>query len=80
MLQTGPLSKPKHGRPPKRFVLTECGPEKQCTRCMDFWPADTEFFYLSGPRSDRRLHSWCIACFLEYGTARKVKGRAVSTS
>src|SRR5215467_4327104 len=66
------LSKlPRQGRPPKPLVVTECGLEKQCTRCMEFWPADTEFFYLSGTRSSKRLHSWCIACFLEYGKERK---------
>jgi hypothetical protein len=36
-------------------------PEKQCARCKEWWPADTEFFYRKGDG----LHSYCRACFLE---------------
>jgi DNA-binding NtrC family response regulator len=40
---------------------TECGPEKLCTVCREWWPADAEFF---GVRHDRggKLSGRCKAC------------------
>ena len=38
--------------------------EKQCARCKEFWPADSDFFYKSHKSSDG-LHSWCKACCTE---------------
>ena len=38
---------------------TELGKEVQCAKCLEFWPADLEFFYFSGGRP----HSWCKACY-----------------
>lgn len=38
--------------------------EKFCSRCKEYWPADTEFFYATSSSSDG-LHNWCMACYLE---------------
>ena len=40
-------------------IETELGREIQCTKCGEFWPDDTEFFYQCNGRS----HSWCKACY-----------------
>ena len=37
---------------------------KLCTRCSDYWPADSEFFYAS--KSPDGLTSWCKACYIEW--------------
>jgi hypothetical protein len=28
-----------------RYVMTRLGLERRCTRCREYWPANTEFFY-----------------------------------
>lgn len=38
--------------------------EKQCTKCGEWYYADTEFFHKSKKELDG-LHSWCKACFME---------------
>ncbi len=38
---------------------TELGEEVQCAKCLDFWPADPEFFYFHKGKP----HSWCKACY-----------------
>lgn len=38
--------------------------EKQCSRCKEYWPADTEFFYATSSTGDG-LHNWCMACYIE---------------
>ena len=40
----------------------DCGHELKCSKCGEFWPADSEFFYCS----KGRISSWCIACYLNY--------------
>jgi hypothetical protein len=35
--------------------------EKLCSKCKEYWPADTEFFCASGGTSDG-LHCQCKAC------------------
>jgi hypothetical protein len=35
--------------------------EKLCTRCQDWWPATTEFFYADGDK----LTAYCKACWQE---------------
>ena len=45
------------------------GLEKRCSRCREYWPADSEFFPTSN-RSDG-LHDWCKACHSEYRTTKK---------
>jgi hypothetical protein len=54
---------------PKRYRQTEIGLEARCSKCRDYWPADSEFFYVS---PDGRLHSWCKACYVQ---DRVEKGR-----
>ncbi|MGO4380349.1 hypothetical protein [Pseudoduganella sp. RAF53_2] len=41
--------------------------EKRCSRCRDYWPADTEFFHASRGLPDM-LHSQCRACTQERRT------------
>ena len=45
------------------------GPEKFCTRCNEWWPADREFFY---PQADSAggLFYWCKACYAEWKRGR----------
>lgn len=38
--------------------------EKRCSRCKEYWPADTEFFYATNSNQDG-LHNWCHACYVE---------------
>ena len=62
----------------KKLRFTEgLGREKQCARCLEWWPADEEFFKRL---SNGRLHSSCRACCserkgeLRHGAARKGSG------
>lgn len=41
-------------------ISTELGEEIQCTKCLEFWPKDPEFFYFSKGEP----HSWCKACYV----------------
>ena len=45
-------------------ITTELGLEKRCTKCGEYYPADTEFFYHQN-RGPLYLHSWCRACCSE---------------
>lgn len=45
--------------------LADLGLEKRCSRCQEYWPADTEFWF-SEPQSAGGLSSWCKACFREW--------------
>lgn len=46
-----------------RYRRTEVGEvEKRCACCLDFWPADSEFFFRITARTDG-LHSYCKACY-----------------
>lgn len=47
----------------------ELGPQRRCTRCGDYWPADPEFFYTR--RHGTELHSWCRACWGEWHRERR---------
>lgn len=52
----------------RQQALADFGePVKHCPRCGQWLPADNEFF----PRNGERLHSWCKACWSEYGSARR---------
>jgi hypothetical protein len=60
-----------------RFTFTPgLGREKLCTRCLEWWPADREFFYR---QHNVRCHlsASCRACILDYKNARKQQRRAV---
>lgn len=45
--------------------------ERQCAKCLEWWPADTEFFYSTGRKARPKLHSYCKACYLEWKAARR---------
>lgn len=38
---------------------------KRCSRCRDYFPADTEFFYAATGEKDG-LCNWCKACYQEW--------------
>lgn len=44
----------------RQIIQTEIGPEIQCAVCKEFWPADSEFFYMAKGKP----HSWCKACYV----------------
>lgn len=47
------------------FHIDENGDiEKRCSKCRDYWPADTEFFYATKVRDG--LTDWCKACYVEW--------------
>ena len=48
-----------------KLRTTDAGPEKLCIKCMDWWPADTEFFY-ADPKGAAGLYLYCKACYLEH--------------
>lgn len=56
-------------RGPKLRTSAE-GPEKLCTRCMEWWPADGEFFH-SDPTGAAGLFFCCKACYWERKLAKK---------
>lgn len=53
---------------------------KRCSRCRDYWPADTEFFYAAISEADG-LYAWCKACYQQWrypdGRKNGREGRAV---
>lgn len=60
------------------FVLTQYRfdedgePEKQCTKCKDWWPATLEFFYRD-PKVG--FNAWCKPCWTEHRRERRLKAR-----
>lgn len=48
---------------------------KRCPRCVEYWPADSEFFYTAPSEMDG-LMTWCKACYNEwrYPNGRKKPG------
>ena len=51
-----------------RMRIADYAPEKLCTKCAEYWPADGEFFYTAGTS---RLSSWCKACTNEVRYAKR---------
>lgn len=48
------------------------GLEMRCSKCREYYPADTEFFF-SQPNSAGGLHCYCKACYLiQTGRTRSV--------
>lgn len=45
---------------------------KRCSRCKDYWPADTEFFY--SVKAGDGLNQWCKACYQEWRYPNGRKG------
>ena len=46
----------KNARPVR---MTEIGEEIQCAKCLEFWPADGEFFY----KEKGKWHRLCKDCY-----------------
>jgi hypothetical protein len=44
-----------------KAIFSTVGLEKRCSRCCDYWPADSEFFYTVPSKADG-LNDWCKAC------------------
>lgn len=59
------------------FRMEDDGLYKRCSRCKDYWPADSEFFYSNHGTPDG-LNPWCKACYLEnrYPEGRTIKEKA----
>lgn len=58
---------PKHlerGLASGKYRIELDGLQKQCCRCHDYWPADSEFFYTDKKGSDG-LFGFCKACYIE---------------
>lgn len=47
-----------------RMVFSAAGLEKQCPKCHEFWPFDTEFFFANAREQDG-LYPACRACYVE---------------
>lgn len=50
----------------------ELGEEKLCKRCVEWWPADTTF-YFSDPKGAGGLYYMCKACYADWELANKAK-------
>ena len=66
------MSNSRYTGPKTRATID--GPEKFCTRCNEWWPADLEFFY-SDPDAALGLFYCCKACYREID---KRPGRALT--
>lgn len=49
------------------------GPEKLCTRCNEWWPADGEFFQPNAAGAGGLFYC-CKACYAEWRTDRRKRG------
>ena len=49
--------------------------EKQCSKCLDWWPKDSEFYHREA-KITGGLAMWCKACWSEYRAARRTRGTA----
>lgn len=38
---------------------------KRCSKCREYWPADSQFFYASASKDDG-LICWCKACYIDW--------------
>lgn len=54
------------------YRLDEDGnPEKRCSKCREYMPADSEFFYRG--KNDDGLYRWCRFCCNEYTARRRAE-------
>jgi len=60
-----------------KLRMTEYGPEKLCTRCNEWWPADEEFFAPDAQGSGQLFH-YCRACRVEWQRSQRDKKRAAT--
>jgi hypothetical protein len=44
-----------------RTAITEIGPQRQCSKCGDWWPDDAEFYFMA----NGKLRQPCKACYYE---------------
>jgi hypothetical protein len=58
-------------------LTPELGRERRCSRCRQWWPADTEFFTVQ-PTQAGGLHSWCKACAAEVKSHHRPAAGAVA--
>ena len=52
-----------------RYLITDIGLERYCSKCEEFWPADTEFFW-TAPSNATGLHCYCKACYASWKRTR----------
>jgi hypothetical protein len=57
----------------KRVISTELGTERRCTKCNEYWPEDSEFFYTSGGK----IQQPCKACYCELPSRKARKANQV---
>jgi hypothetical protein len=54
-----------------RYRDTDLGREARCSKCGEWWPVDSEFYYfLRGAP-----HSWCKACYLDDRHAKRSRAQ-----
>lgn len=62
------------------YRISEVGEvERQCQHCKEYFPPDSEFFYMNKTAPDG-LHRWCKACYIEcrWPNGRKVPAGTAS--
>lgn len=47
--------------------------ERYCSKCREWWPADSEFFYTTGKAGSGKLMDWCKACYKDWRNPRRRK-------
>lgn len=52
-------------------IETDLGEEIECTRCREYWPADSEFFH----KGHGGLHTWCKACVTASKRASRLRNQ-----
>ncbi len=66
-----------------KMRLDAAGLEKQCTRCKEWWPADSAFFFVIlqnlGRKSRTVIHAWCRACHYEARQEREQRRKSDGT-
>lgn len=53
--------------------------EKRCSRCLDWWPNDLEFYHRDARQKDG-LTTWCRACWSEHQGERRAVARSTSAT
>lgn len=52
--------------------MTEIGPERRCSKCLEYWPDDAEFFYTK----KRKTQQPCKACYSELPSRQARRAQA----
>lgn len=53
-----------------KAIISNIGRELQCSKCNEYWPADTQFYH-SKPCVKSGLQDWCKACYNEWDRERR---------